>query len=400
MTTTASTRPASPAAPPAASGTGVAALPAQPAASDTPRRLRRYQLVTAVAVLMLGLIGIVQLSQLRAESSATPGLGVQQVRLGEVSGAISAAGNQAAFDAAAGSPSDQSAPLAQVAGLVVKAAAAAPARAEVLGSINSDLLQYGQLLSAGAFDRAEELRTSSLQPALDGLGAQSSEAVQTLWWTSPYLSLGLGLVVLIGLCWLSYQVAQRSHRVLNTGLVAAIVATVAIAGLAAAGTPVSSAAGLADNSVVQASGRLTRAQLAADSASRVLLDAVRLKHWDKATLEAFGTPDKLAADAFTGEAADRYNELRSAQAPVVTALAAGNWTKAGSQLTKGDAVAKAKGELAASISKQRASLSASATSDSTNDSLLFLFEVGAAVLAMAGAFLGVRGLQTRIEEYR
>ena len=137
----------------------------------------------------------------------------------------------------AGSPSDQSAPLAQVAGLVVAAAAAAPARAEVLGSINSDLLQYGQLLSAGAFDRAEELRSSSLQPALDGLGAQSADGGQAVWWTSPYLSLGLGLVVLVGLGWLSYQVAQRSHRILNTGLVAAIVATVAIAGLAAAGNP-------------------------------------------------------------------------------------------------------------------------------------------------------------------
>jgi len=400
MTTTASTRPASPAAAPAAPGTGVAALPTQPATSDTPRRLRRYQLVTAVAVLLLGLIGVVQLSQLRAEVSAAPGLGVQQVRLGEVSGAISAAGNQAAFDALAGSPSDQSAPLAQVAELVVKAAAAAPDRAEALGSINSDLLQYGQLLSAGAFDQAEELRTSSLQPALDGLGAQSSEAGQTLWWTSPYLSLGLGLVVLIGLCWLSYQVAQRSHRVLNIGLMSAIVATVAIAGLAAAGTPVSGAAGLADNSVVQASGQLTRAQLAADSASRVLLDAVRLKRWDKSTQEAFSKADKLAAGEFTGEAADRYGELRSAQAPVVTALSAGNWAKAGSQLTKSETVANAKGDLTASIADQRASLSATATSDSANDSLLFLFEVGAAVLGMAGAFLGVRGLQTRIEEYR
>ena len=52
------------------------------------------------------------------------------------------------------------------------------------------------------------------------------------------------------------------------------------------------------------------------------------------------------------------------------------------------------------ITDRRAVLGSSTTSDSAAEALLLLFQAGTAVLALAGAFLAVRGLQTRIEEYR
>lgn len=382
-------------------GAELTAAAGQPPTSDTPRRLRGYQLVTAVAVLLLGLIGVGQLTGLRSQLSVAPTVGVQHVRLGELSGTISLAGSQAAADALAGARGDTAtASLAKAAGLLVEAAAAEPDQAEAISTINADLLRYGQLLSSAQFDAADEVRTSSLQPAIDTLGEKLSSAAQSPWWTSPWISLGFGAIVLVGLCWMSFQVAQRSHRVLNSGLVAAIVATVAISGLAAGGTPVSDGTGLSSGSVIESSTQLTGAQLQADAATRILQDAARQKRWDKAAQDAFSTADTKAADGFVDETADRYAKLQGTRKAVTVALASGNWGKASTLLGTASEVADAEAALANGITDQRAVLRADAAADTQTDNLLFAFEVGAAVLALGGAFLGSRGLQTRIEEYR
>jgi len=378
------------------------ALPVAPAPSDTPRRLRRYQLITAVAVLVLGLAGVGQLSQLRTNLGTAPLQGAQHVRIGEISADISAAGNQAVTDALAGSTtgSEQSSEtLAKAAGLLVEAASAEPSQAAAIAAINSDLLSYGQFLSAAKFTQADQLLESSLQPGLDAL-SQDLISSQSSWWTSPWISLGLGAVVLIGLCWLSFPVAQRSHRVLNAGLAAAIVATVAITGLAAGGSPVSAGAARSTSAVIRTSTQLTQAQLEADAATRALLNAARDKRWDAAAQSAYSNADEQATTTFTGPPADQYHSLHNARKPVTTALTAGNWAKAGSLLTGDDKLADAELQLADSVAEQRTQLTSTAAADSTTDSLLFLFELGAAILGLAGAFLGVRGLQSRIEEYR
>lgn len=374
----------------------------QPAASHTPRSLRRYQLVAAVAVLILGLLAVAQLTQLRTALSAAPALGIQHVRLGEVSAAVSAAGNRAAADALAGSGTLQSAgSIATAAGLLVSVAAAEPSQAEAISAINADLVGYGQLLATGDFDKAELLADGSIQPALDKLSQQlSAQAVPDSWWTSPLAAIGLGVLVLAALVWISYQVAQRSHRVLNLGLAVAIVAVVAISGLAAGGTPVSAGAQQGGRSVVDASAQLTSAQLQADAATRTLLDAARLKKWDKTAQEAFAKTDQQAADGFTEELATRYAALQGARKPVTAALAAGDWATAANLLTRDDSLAGASTSLTDDITEQRAALGASTTTDSAADALLLLFEAGCAILALTGALLAVRGLQTRIEEYR
>ena len=380
------------------------ALPTPPAASDTPRRLRRYQLITAVAVLILGLCGVAQLGQLRTNLGTAPLQGTQHVRIGEVSAAISAAGNEAelqALDASAGGSEESSKTLATAAELLVEVAAAEPAQATAIAAINTDLLSYGQLLSAAKFADAEQLRDSSLQPGLDQLSQNLIDAdSRSSWWTAPWISLGLGLVVVVGLCWLSFQVAQRSHRVLNSGLVAAVVATVAITGLAVGGSPVSAGVSTSTRSVIETSTQFTQAQLQSDAATRALLSAARNKRWDAAAKSAFNTADQAAAAAFTGAPSSQYDQLRAARKPVTTALAAGNWTKASKLLTSDENLTNSQSQLADALAEQRTSLSGVAAADSTTDSLLFLFELGVAILGLAGAFLGIRGLQTRIEEYR
>ena len=404
MTAAATTAAATPAAPAAAPATGAElSIPVvQPPASHTPRTLRRYQLIAAVAVLILGLLAVIQLTQLRTALSAAPALGVQHVRLGEVSAALSAAGNSAAADALAGSRTLQSAPLiAEAAGLLVAVAAAEPSEAAAISAINADLVRYGQLLATGEFEKAAALADDSIQPALDQVSQRlSAQAIPDLWWTSPLAAIGVGVLVLAALAWISYRVAQRSHRVVNVGLAVAMLAVVAISGLAAAGTPVSAGAQQGGRSVVDASAQLTGAQLQADAATRALLDSARLKKWDKTAQEAFATADQQAADGFSDKTADLYAKLQGARKPVTTALAAGDWARATTLLTRDAGLAGAATALTEDITDRRAALGSSTTTDSAAEALLLLFQAGTAVLALAGAFLAVRGLQTRIEEYR
>lgn len=404
MTTAQTARPATEATATSttAPGTGLAAVITQPPASETPRRLRRYQLASAVAVLLLGVVGVAQIGQLRAEMAAAPAVGAQHVRIGEISGSISAAGNQAAADLLAGSDSGRSVrSLGDAANGLVAAAAAEPARADAVGTINTELVRYGQLVATGQFDQAATLFNESLQPGLDALSQSLSDAAaKTTWWTSGWLSFGVGLVVLVGLCWMSYQVAQRSHRVLNAGLAAAIVTTVAITGLAAAATPVSGGATGADSALVQSSSQLTSAQLQSDAATRALLDAIRNKRWDKAAKDAFAAADKQADGSLSAGLGQQYSSVQAARKTVTVALTAGDWAKAATLVSGDGDLAGAEEALAAEITDQRASLGTSTTSDSSRGSLLFFFEIGAAIIALAGAFLSVRGLQTRIEEYR
>jgi hypothetical protein len=396
---TAKAKPTAPAD--ATASAGLVSVAGKPAVSATPRALRRYQLISSMVLLVLGLLAVVQLAQLRTELGAAPAAGAQHVRLGEVAAAVSAAGNSAAADAAAGTTSERSSQsLAQAAQVLIAAASTDAGRADQLGSLNAAVLQYGQLLAAGQFDQAEQLRGQSIQPTLDSLGADVSAESDAAWWTSPWLAIGLGALALGALIWVSYRVALRSHRVLNAGLLAAAVGVIAIAGLAAGGTPVSGGAGVAGDAVVQSSSSLTSAQLQSDAATRVLLDAVRAKRWDKAAQSAYNQADQQASDGLAGDLADRYSALQEARKPLVQALAAGDWSKAAGRLAASSDLAAADTALFEAIAAQRADLSAAASADSTSDALLLLFEAGAGALALAGAFLSVRGLQTRIEEYR
>lgn len=131
--------------------------------------------------------------------------------------------------------SDYQAALAEAAQLVVGAAAGHDQAK--LAELNGLLTQYGALLGGGhtafradaqaglaAMDQAGELLRGQIIPILDTLVAGNQSKVDAARAANRYWAIPIALVPVLVLLWGSYVTATRTRRVLNLGLVLALLA--------------------------------------------------------------------------------------------------------------------------------------------------------------------------------
>lgn len=402
---------------------GVAAQPefVPPQPSRTPQVLRRLQAAAAIALLLLGGLGTWVISELRADLASAPGVSAQYARLGEVQNRLLEANALAAVGVIEGNGgmTDRAeaagASLNQAAGLLVEAATARPQDAEAIAAISGHLVSYGQLLRAadgreaktakGLLDRADNQLDKQLLPGLAALQTGLSEEAAARSWTESEFLVPLLAVLTVGfLGWISWVVAHRTRRVLNLGLVGAIVAALAILWLTVAAQQAGAAASTDSRTTEFARVvDFTEAANQLGTAQRIQAHAVLVRSWTQGEAAAVDAAVKAAAGTSL-PAGDRIlADYASARDKLVALMAKADWTGAtGLVLAEGEnglaGIAK-RFDDAASRARAEAVMAAAGSPDEVRNTLMW--QLAAAVLAaLAGAALAVAGIEQRLQEYR
>ena len=402
-----------------------APAPAAPAAefpvpqrSRTPRLLQRLQLAVALVLLVGGALTAWMITDLRADLATAPVLAEQYARLGQVRHNLNSAADLAARSVLAGEKADgekaraASAALGTAAGTLVDAAQARPEDAAALKALSTDMLGYAQLLgSAAGAPRAQALplltqADARLATLLDGVaGVQSGLAEQAaarplsqnnalvLW---PAILL-LGVVV-----WVSWQVARRSHRVLNLGLAGAALAVVLVAsvGLNAQNTA-ASASQVSRATQFTHVATLATAVDELDHAQRVLTTATLEQAWSDTASGEYQDAFTAASRAAATEKLPSLKGFDTAAKDLVGLLEKRDWAGAAKVLTAGQGLDAVASDVRAKAADKTGTALATATAEPEAARTTLLIElVLVVVLALAGAALGALGLARRLQEYR
>ena len=410
------------AAPQALNPDGLLAEMPAPPPSRTPRLLRRLQVGAGLALLLLGTAACWVVTLLSTDLAGVPGLADQYARLGDVHSALVDANATARLGVIAqdGSPSAQAdqvgRDLGTAAGLLVDAAKARPQDAEALVTISSDLVAYGALLrAADARDdttaarylaQADRSLDERLLPALtqlqDDLQRQADAESLTGWsWIVPTVF----VLVLGGLVAVSWVVAQRSRRVLNLGLVGAILAAVVVVWIAADAQSAAAAAG-----TTSAGTNFTKVASLSDAKNRISATrrlqatGTQQRAWSDARTEGVKSGiDGARSASLSSTAKTQLTAYASAATDVSALLTARDWAGAEKALaseadTGVSATAKA---FADTVSNARAeAVSKAATTPGQVRGQLSLQFWAIVAAALGGAFLAVAGIQQRVREYR
>ncbi|MCC6496033.1 MAG: hypothetical protein IT193_07205 [Propionibacteriaceae bacterium] len=402
---------------------GVAAQPefVPPAPSRTPRLLRRLQAAAAIALLLLGGLGTWVISELRTDLASAPEVSAQYARLGEVQNRLLEANALAAVGVIEGDGgmTDRAeaagARLNQAAGLLVAAATARPQDTEAVAAISGHLVGYGQLLRAAdgrdaktakaLLDRADTQLDKQLLPALAALQTGLSEEAAARSWTESEFFVPLLAVLTVGfLGWISWVVAHRTRRVLNLGLVGAVVAALAILWVTVAAQQAAAAASTdSRNTQFARVVDLTDAANQLGTAQRIHAHAVLVRSWTQGDASAVDAAVKAAGGTDLPSGDRILADFKSAQNKLAALMAKGDWSgAAGLVLADGEeglaGTAKSFDD-AVSRARTEAVVAAAGRPDEMRDTLMW--QLAAAVLAaLFGAALAVAGMEQRLQEYR
>ena len=393
---------------------------APPAPSRTPRLLRQVQVVAALVVALVAALGVWAVLDLRADVASAPSVVDQYVRVGQIEHGLIEAGNQATLavintETASGSHATASlAQLAEVSRLLVAAAQARPSDGPQLQELAADVMAYSQQLGgvtgvtkaqstarlATADEELTQLRASLAQLK----GELERDATAGSWAQNLVWMVVAGLVALAVLAWLSWLVAQHTHRVLNLGLVAALVAVLVVVGFVvaaqgSAGTAGELARGTELRRMVNVADGTT--QLAV--ARQVQLRAVLQQDWGKAKQIDYSTAFTAAsAAADNDDALPTLSGFKDAHAKLADQLSKPDWPAAAKLLlddADGSLTAAATrfDDAAARTSTEAVQATADATAQAQRELIVPL--LGIIVVGALGALFGVLGLAQRIKEY-
>ncbi len=393
-----------------------------PAPSSSPQLLRRLQLLAAVGLALVGALAVLLIGELRTDLGFAPALSEQYARLGEVQTRLLNARNAVAevvlleqgADSSAAKAADEQ--LATATEQLVAAAAARPADAATLSSLGAQTIHYGQLLhTAAGAGRAEARRLLSqadqqlddeLLPGIAVVGQQlTDQAAHSSWAATGHLAVWPILVIVGLLAWVSWTVAQLSHRVLNLGLLGAALAALVVLGtlLSAQNVAGDAATGSRTDQFGQVVAA-TQASVGIAEARRGQLDAVLAQQWNQAREKAFAQAlDTAERAAPAGSAQKTVAAFADAHAALVKQLAAADWDGATRSLTSSGQ--QHLRPLTAAFQEQAAqaaaeAVSAAAEGPQTADNSLLWHLALAVTASIAGAALAVAGLSQRLREYR
>lgn len=377
-------------------------VPAPPV-STTAARLRRAQVVTVIVLLILGAVAAIQQFDLNAQLGATPQLSGQYDRLAVVEAQLIEARSQASLRAVGVAGADPTAALnAATAGLVA-AAAARPADQDALASVSQATLAYAALLQAPAtaaeLTQADQLLSGTLQPTLQQLrSALSTQSSQRSWSYSPLLLWLAVAVAAVGLVLASVEVARRTHRRLNVGLVLAMVAALVCVWLGLAGVARADDADQANRTdtfgqvVALANARLALADL------RHQLSSATLARSASAQTQAAITDRLKELSLGAGLPSPLASPVVAAYSGVDAAVAKGDWATVTTQLTKA-AVAEKSFTTALTDSATTVITTGTGTTQGARTALMGQ-AIAALVFALAGAGAGYWGISRRLQDYR
>jgi hypothetical protein len=377
-------------------------VPAPPVSTTAPR-LRRAQVITVIVLLILGAVAAIQQFDLHAQLGSTPQLAGQYDRLAGVEAHLIEARNQAALRALGVAGADPTAALNKATAGLVDAAAARPSDEEALASVGQATVAYAALLqapaSAAQLTQADQLLSGTLQPTLQQLrSALQTQTGQRAWSYNPLL-LWLAVVVAgIGLLLASVEVARRTRRTVNIGLLLAVIAALVsawlgLAGVARAGdAEQANRAGTFDQVVALSNGRLALADL------RHQLTSAAVTRSASAEAQAAIADRLKELSSGPGLPPDSSSALADAYSGVDVAVAKGDWAKVTTQLTKAAPAEKA---FTADLG-EATNTAVTAGTDTTQTALTALMgqAIAALVFALGGAGAGYWGISRRLRDYR
>ncbi len=392
-----------------------------PPPSRTPQLLRRLQAAAALVLLLLGGVGTLLITQLRTDLDSAPQVAAQSARLGEVQTRLLGAATLAAEGilkgkgATTSQAADAGTRVGEAAGLLVEAATARPQDAKGLTELSSEVSAYGAALRAadgrdtataqGLLARAGRQLDEQILPDLaalqKALATEASARSTGLAFVMPVLGLAAAAFVI----WVSWVLAQRSRRVLNLGLVGAIVAVLVISWVTLAaqqGTAV--AAGQSRGAQFARVTGLNEASSQVDTARRVQAEALLARSWPDAQAKAVtGAIDAAEKAADANAARSDLADYRKAESSLAALMAKADWAGADKLALSSEkssvAVTSAAFQRTIAEGRKQATTAAADTAEEVRGGLPW--QLAAVILAaLVGAGLAVAGVAQRLVEYR
>jgi len=370
---------------------------------------------------VLGGVGTLLITQLRDDLDAAPQVAAQSARLGEVQTRLLGAATLATEGvlnvngAATNQAADAGAKVGEAAGLLVEAATARPQDATALAALSSEVSGYGATLRAadgrdtataqGLLAKAGKQLDDQILPDLaamqKALAAEASATSTGLTFVMPVL----GLVAAGFLIWVSWVLAQRSRRVLNLGLIGAIVGVLVISWVTLAAQQGSAVA--ASQSRGAQFTRVTRLNTASgqvDSARRLQAEALLARSWTDAQAKAVTAAiDAAEKAADTSAAKSDLVDYRKAEAALAALMAKSYWVDAGKLALSGQksGVIVTSTTFQQTIAEGRSQATTAAVNAADEMRSGLPWQLAAVILAaLVGAGLAVAGVAQRLVEYR
>ncbi|MGB4891476.1 MAG: hypothetical protein WBP09_07370 [Propionicimonas sp.] len=389
----------------------------------TPRRIRLWQLSIAAMGLMLAVVGAGTTASLTQQLEQASIHANQYLRAGDIQNQllVAHAASARAFVAASekdAQANDEQAVQARdtAATRIVEMAAQRTDLDSSLESLTHDLLRYAALVEAAHQQRGQDAGRDSLSQA-DALLRSSllsaTEELQAAHLAASQPSVGWGWVLplvawltVIGLVAISVLVARASHRVFNTGLVAAAL----VALLIAFGSISTASAQASPNATTDALARVAAVATAQHAGSQ----SYALVANTVATRRSSGDPSaELAGLLATSTTAldptadadliKNLTTLGKAGAAILAHARSQAWTAAERALLSADADAVAaasdavQSQTDAEVRVARDTLRGAAEAQaSVGVMIAALSVIGALLICVAG----IRGLSQRLKEYR
>lgn len=392
-----------------------------PPPSRTPQLLRRLQAIAALVLLVLGGVGTLLITQLGADLEYAPQVAAQSARLGEVQTRLLGAATLATEGVLRGNggttaqASQAGTRVGEAVGLLVEAATARPQDTAALSELSREVTAYGVALRA-----ADGRDTATARDLLAKAGTQLDDQVlpdlavlqtalateasdQTLGWA--FVMPALGLMAAGFLIWVSWVVAQRSRRVLNLGLVGALVAVLVIGWVTLAAQQATTvAAGQSRGTQFTRVIGLNEASTQVDRARRVQAEALLARSWSDARAKSVDAAlDAAQTAADTAASRNQLDSYRTAADALSTLMAKSDWVGAGKLALSNDksgvaATSTAFQKLVAEGRAQASNAAAEAAQDVRGG---LPWQLAAVILAaLVGAGLAVAGMAQRLVEYR
>ena len=394
-------------------------VPPQP--SRTPQLLRRLQAAAALTLLILGGVGTLLISQLRTDLDAAPQLVSQYARLGEVHTHLLEAGTLAtegviqgngSATARAGLAAER---VASASSLLVEAATARPQDAEALADLNRELTIYASALRAadgrdaktaqGLLDTAGQQLDKDVLPDLaalqTALSAEASASVTGWAFVMPVL----GLAAVGFLIWTSWLVAQKTRRVLNIGLLAALVAVLVISWVTiAAQQGTATAAAESRGTQFARVSALTEASSQLGTARRLQTYALLARSWSTAQAKAVTAALDAARESLDfNTGTTRLATYRAAEHQLAALMAKADWQAANTLAlsTEKTGVTAQATQFQKVVSDTRDTVTGAAATVTGEVRTGLPWQLAGVILAaLAGAVLAAAGLAQRLAEYR
>jgi hypothetical protein len=214
----------------------------------------------------------------------------------------------------------------------------------------------------------------------------------------------LGMIAAASLIWVSWVVARRSRRVLNLGLIGALVGVLVISWVTLAaqqGTAV--AAGQSRGAQFTRVTGLNTAASEVDSARRLQAEALLARDWSDARAKAVAAAVAAAEKAADTSAKSQLVDYRTAETALAALMAKGDWAGAEKLALTGEksGVSETSAAFQQTLAEGR-SQATTAAADAADEVRAGLpWQLAAVILAtLVGAALAVAGMAQRLVEYR